>query len=62
MQEPRHWGTVLPAFLGGNDPLQGISAYVVEEPVRHWLFVTYGFSELDEKEWEAHAQWLWLWL
>ena len=45
-QEPRHWGTILPAFLGGKDPLPGISAYAVEEPVRHWHFVTYAFSEL----------------
>ncbi len=49
-QEPFHYGTVLPAFLGGKDPLQGISAYRRDEPVPHWHFVTFGFTELYEKE------------
>lgn len=49
-QEPRHWGVVVPAMLGGNDPLQGVSAYARTEPVAHWHYVTYGFSELYAKE------------
>ncbi|KOS59803.1 suppressor of fused domain protein [Lysinibacillus agricola] len=49
-QEPKHYGTILPYSLGGEDPLQGISAYKSESPVPHWHFVTYGFSELYEKE------------
>jgi len=49
-QEPKHYGTILPYSLGGDDPLQGISAYKSETPVPHWHFVTYGFSELYEKE------------
>ncbi|MNS08947.1 Suppressor of fused protein (SUFU) [compost metagenome] len=49
-QEPKHYGTLIPYMLGGQDPLNGISAYVQNEPVPHWHFVTYGFSELYEKE------------
>lgn len=51
-QEPKHYGTVVPYFLGGNDPLQGISVYMRSEPIAHWHFITYGFTELYEKEWE----------
>lgn len=50
-QEPRHWAPIVSARLGGKDPLQGTSAYACDEP-RHWHFVTYGFSELYEKEQE----------
>jgi suppressor of fused len=49
-REPKHYGTILPAFLGGNDPLDGISAYKNLEPLPHFHYVTYGFSELYEKE------------
>jgi suppressor of fused len=49
-REPKHYGTVLPAMFGGPDPLHGISAYRNVEPVPHWHFVTYGFTELWEKE------------
>jgi len=49
-QEPKHYGTVLPMSLGGKDPLQGISVYVNNEDKPHWHYVTYGFSELYEKE------------
>ncbi|MFD3270658.1 suppressor of fused domain protein [Paenibacillus dendritiformis] len=48
--EPLHYGTVLPFMLGGEDPLDGISVYAQTEPVPHWHYVTYGFSELYEKE------------
>lgn len=51
-QEPKHYGTMIPYSLGGEDPLDGISAYKSETPVPHWHFVTYGFSELYEKELE----------
>ncbi len=51
-QEPKHYGTMIPYSLGGQDPLDGISAYKSETPVPHWHFVTYGFSELYEKELE----------
>ncbi|WP_312506465.1 suppressor of fused domain protein [Lysinibacillus sp.] len=51
-QEPMHYGTMIPYSLGGQDPLDGISAYKSESPIPHWHFVTYGFSELYEKELE----------
>ncbi|MNI29405.1 Suppressor of fused protein (SUFU) [compost metagenome] len=49
-QEPKHYGTLIPYILGGKDPLNGISAYMAEKPYPHWHFVTFGFSELYEKE------------
>jgi suppressor of fused len=48
-QEPLHWAPIISAMLGGPDPLQGTSAYRVADPA-HWHFVTYGMSELYEKE------------
>ncbi len=48
--EPEHWAAQVPVFLGGSDPLQGISAYWRTHPVPHWHFVTYGFSELYDKD------------
>ncbi|GKV55062.1 hypothetical protein NCCP2222_10090 [Sporosarcina sp. NCCP-2222] len=51
-QEPKHYGTLISYALGGSDPLDGISVYKSVEPVPHWHFVTYGFSELYEKETE----------
>ena len=42
-----HFGTVLPYSLGGNDPIHGISVYLREG---HFHFVTYGFSDLFQKE------------
>lgn len=49
-QEPKHYGTLLPYSLGGQDPLDGISAYKSEQGGPHWHIVTYGFSELYTKE------------
>jgi suppressor of fused len=49
-QEPKHYAAMLPYMLGGKDPLNGISAYKAEHPYPHWHFVTFGFSELYEKE------------
>jgi len=49
-QEPKHYGTLIPYTLGGQDPLDGISVYKSETPIPHWHFVTYGFSELYDKE------------
>jgi hypothetical protein len=49
-REPFHFGTVVPYALGGPDPIHGISAYKNTNPVPHWHFVTYGFSELWAKE------------
>lgn len=44
---PKHYGTLIKWDLGGNDPLDGISVYDGGE---YWHFVTYGLSELYEKE------------
>jgi suppressor of fused len=53
-QEPVHYGTEVPFFLGGKDPLQGVSIFRNEsdspEGSDYWHYVTYGFSELFEKE------------
>jgi Suppressor of fused protein (SUFU) len=48
-QEPKHYGTLRPYALGGRDPIRGISIYRAGPP-DHWHYVTYGFSELFEKE------------
>lgn len=44
---PLHFGTLISWRLGGQDPLDGISVY---DGGAYWHFVTYGFSELYEKE------------
>ena len=46
-KDPKHYGTLISWKLGGNDPLQGISIY---DGGDFWHFVTYGLSELYEKE------------
>jgi suppressor of fused-like protein len=49
--EPHHYAAALPMAIGGNDPLQGVSAYRSTFGGRAcWHFVTYGYSELFEKE------------
>jgi suppressor of fused len=50
-QTPKHWGTVMRYSAGGPDPLDGVSAYKVEVPSHpHWLYVSFGFSELYAKK------------
>ncbi len=44
---PKHYGTLISWKLGGNDPLDGISVY---DGGDYWHFVTYGMTELYEKE------------
>lgn len=44
---PKHYGTLIDFKFGGNDPLKGISIYDSKDS---WHFVTYGLSELYEKE------------
>lgn len=44
---PLHFAPIMPWVLGGNDPLQGISVY---DGGDYWHFVSYGLSELYEKE------------
>ncbi len=45
--EPKHFGVLIPWRLGGNDPLDGIGVY---DSGDCWHFVTYGLTELYEKE------------
>lgn len=49
-QKGLYYGTVIPAFLGGNDPLDGVEVWKSEHGIPHWHYVTYGFTELYEKE------------
>ena len=44
--EPQHWGTVVRFSTGGDDPLDGVSAYDAGD---HWHYVSYGLTELYEK-------------
>ncbi len=44
---PKHYATLISWEFGGNDPLKGISIY---DGGDYWHFVTYGLSELYEKE------------
>lgn len=46
-KNPKHYGTLIKWSLGGKDPLDGISIY---DSGDYWHFVTYGMSELYEKE------------
>lgn len=46
-KNPKHYGTLISWNLGGNDPLRGISIY---DGGNYWHFVTYGLTELYEKE------------
>lgn len=45
--KPKHYGTLVKWRLGGNDPLDGISIY---DGGDYWHFITFGLSELYEKE------------
>lgn len=57
-QEPRHFGTLIKSWMGGPDPLDGISAYKRIDPRPHWHFVTYGLSDLYENSHDgAHSGW-----
>ncbi len=49
-QEPKHYGTILKFALGGPDPLDGVSIYEHPGPPAHWHYVSYGMSELYEKQ------------
>lgn len=41
-----HVATIISYRLGGPDPLDGVSVYRASEPVPHWHYVSYGFSDL----------------
>lgn len=44
---PKHYGTLIKYFMGGPDPLDGISIYDAGD---FWHFVSFGLSELYTKE------------
>ena len=46
-ENPKHYGTLISWKNGGNDPFKGISIY---DGGDYWHFITYGLSELYEKE------------
>ena len=46
-KNPIHYGTIIGWRVGGDDPLDGISIYDAGDA---WHFVTYGLTELYEKE------------
>jgi hypothetical protein len=48
-KNPKHYAPIISMRLGGNDPLEGISIY---DGGGFWHFVSYGLSELYEKECE----------
>lgn len=45
-REPIHLGTIVPAALGGPDPLDGLSFYPRDD---HWHVVSYGLTELHDE-------------
>ena len=49
-QDGTYYGTIIPYSLGGGDPLDGVEVWESERGVPHWHYITYGFSELYEKE------------
>jgi hypothetical protein len=50
---PTHWGTHRPMEQGGEDPLDGVSAFAAEN---HWHYVTYGLTQLTEQTGSFPAQ------
>lgn len=48
--EGTFWGVKVPYALGGPDPLDQIAIFKSDKGVPHWHYVTFGFSELYEKE------------
>ncbi len=51
-QDGLYYGTLIPGFLGGNDPLDGVEIWESDKGCPHWLYVTYGFTDLycDEED------------
>ncbi len=49
-QKGIYYGTIIPYFLGGGDPLDGVEVWKSEHGIPHWHYITYGFTELFEKE------------
>lgn len=56
-QDGLYYGTLIPGFLGGNDPLDGVEIWESDKGCPHWLYVTYGFTDLypDDDDAEDNA-------
>ena len=48
--DPLHYGTLIKYVLGGPDPIDGFDVYRAVDPVPHWHYVSYGFSDLYETD------------
>ena len=48
-KEPLTYAPMINIRAGGEDPLELIAVYEREDPIPHWHFITYGFSDLYEK-------------
>ena len=44
--EPRHYGSIIKYWMGGEDPLDGTSIYDCNEQAFHRHIISYGMSEL----------------
>lgn len=49
-QDGLGYSTLLPYTLGGEDPLDRVEIWKSDRGIPHWHYVTYGFTELYEKE------------
>ncbi len=55
-QEGLYYGSLLPGYIGGNDPLDGVEIWKSDKGCPHWLYVTYGFTELYADEEDAEEE------
>ncbi len=53
-QKGLYYATLISGYLGGNDPLDGVEIWKSDKCCPHWLYVTYGFTDLyvDEEDYE----------
>lgn len=53
-QDGLYYGTLIPGYLGGHDPLDGVEIWESDRGCPHWLYVTYGFTDLypDEEDYD----------
>lgn len=49
-QKGIYYGTIIPYALGGNNPLDGVEVWKSDRGIPNWHYITYGFTELYEKE------------
>jgi len=49
-QDGKFYGTIVSYRLGGNDPLDNVAVFKSEDGIPNWHYVTFGLTELYEKE------------